>query len=348
MNHITPAIDYLLDEVLSLRRGESLLILASDYPLTGLAGQVERRARELGHQVESGLLPEHVDFYVEPPTETAGKMRSANVILDLGRSSTYYSRAAREAVRRGARAFYLSGLETSEFERLMLSVSSAEVHALAQRVLALLRRSRRIEILSGRSCAVWASLGPPWARELLKLPVFRRYLNSFFDEPSGLCTQPGTLSSLAGQVAFSALRATINGRVRIDGAVFPSEQDCPLREPFSIDIRRGRVVKVEETAVGSRLRKWLGENAQRGAREVMHFSFGLNPAAHLGDSILQNERVFGALTVGIGYGARGAHKDLVTTAPSVWVDDAPLFIDGELVHPEVPFQKSLLTRRLGS
>jgi len=294
MNHITPAIDYLLDEVLSLRRGESLLILASDYPLTGLAGQVERRAGELGHQVESGLLPEHVDFYVEPPT------------------------------------------------------GSAEVHALAQRVLALLRRSRRIEILSGRSCAVWASLGPPWAKELLKLPVFRRYLNSFFDEPSGLCTQPGTLSSLAGQVAFSALRATINGRVRIDGAVFPSEQDCPLREPFSIDIRRGRVVKVEETAVGSRLRKWLGENAQRGAREVMHFSFGLNPAAHLGDSILQNERVFGALTVGIGYGARGAHKDLVTTAPSVWVDDAPLFIDGELVHPEVPFQKSLLTRRLGS
>ncbi len=348
MNHITAAIDYLLGEVLSLRKGESLLILASDYPSTGLAGQIERRARELGHQAESALLPEHVGFYVEPPKKAARKMQSANVILDLARSSTYYSRATREALRRGARTFYLSGLESGAFERLMLSVNSAEVRALAQRVLALLRRSRHIEILSDRSCALWASLGPPWSRELLQMPILRRYLNSFFDEPSGLCTRPGTLSSLAGQASFSGLRATINGRLRIDGAVFPSEQDCPLAEPFSIDVRRGRVVKVEDSPAGKRLKKWLGDNARRGAKEVMHFSFGLNPVARLGNSILENERVFGALTLGIGYGARGAHKDLVAVAPSVWVDQKPLFKRGELVHPEIPYQRSVLTRRPGS
>lgn len=348
MNQITAAIDCLLRELLSLRKGESLLILASDYPPTGLAQQVERRARELGHQAESALLPERLGFYVEPPKEAARKMRSANVILDLARSSTYYSRAAKKALRRRARVFCLSGLESGDFQRLMLSVNSAEVLALAQRLLALMRRSRRIEILSGHSFALCASLGRPWSRELLQLPVFRRYLNSFFDEPSGLCTRPGTLSSLAGQASFSGLRATINGRLTIDGAVFPSEQDCPLAEPFSIELSRGRVVNVEDSPAGKRLRKWLADNARSGAREVMHFSFGLNPAAKLGNSILENERVFGALTLGIGYGARGVHEDLVAVAPSVWVDQKPLFSRGQLVHPEIPYQRSVLTRRPGS
>ena len=76
----------------------------------------------------------------------------------------------------------------------------------------------------------------------------------------------------------------------------------------------------------------------------MHFSLGLNPGARLGESILVNERIFGALTIGIGYGVRRTHTDLVITSPSVWLDQKPLFSDGELVHPELAFLKSALTR----
>jgi len=338
------AIDTLLGEVLAVKRGENLLIVATDGATAGLAGQIAQRARDSERQADVAALPPAKSFYVEPPTEIAHRMRSANVILELASSSTYYSSTVKDAIRREARAFFLSGIRPDEFETFMLQVENSAVQALGQRLLALLRRSRRIEILSGSGCGLWASLGPTWARELLQLPIFRRRLNAFFDEPTGLCRRPGTLSSLAGQVSFSGVRATIDGRLDVNGAVFPPHQDCPLEEPFKIEVKAGRVVNVEPTPAGRRLTKWMDENARTGAREVMHFSLGLNPAARPCESILASERVFGALTIGIGYGARGTHTDLVVTSPSVWLDQKPLFKDGELVHPEIAFLKSALTR----
>ena len=340
----TLAIDTLLREILAVNRSENLLILASEGEPTGLAAEIAQRAGNSECQADVAVLALNKDFYVEPPAEVAAKMRSANVVLELASNSTYYSRAVREAVSRGARVFFLSGIGAAAFETLMLQVNNTEVHALGQRLLALLRRSRRTEMLSGSGCALWASLGPAWARELLRFPVLRRHLNAFFDEPSGLCRASGSVSSLAGQVSFSGLRATINGRLNVDGAVFPPQRDCPLEEPLEVEVRAGRVVSVEHSPAGRRLVKWMDENSRNGGREVMHFSLGLNPGAWLGESILVNERIFGALTIGIGYGARHTHTDLVTTSPSVWLDQKPLFSDGELVHPELAFLKSALTR----
>jgi len=340
----TSASDVLMSEVLALETDESLLLLTSDGAPTELASQIAQRSRDSGRQTDVSTLPPSVSFYVEPPAEIADKMRSANVILELASNSTYYSSAMRDAVRGGARTFFLSGIGPEEFETFMLQVSNSRVHALGQRLMALLKRSRRIEVLSGFGCGLWASLGPAWARELLQLPIFRRYLNAFFDEPTGLCRRPSTQSSLAGQVSFSGLRATINGRLNIDGAVFPPEQDCPLEESFKIDVKAGRVVNVEPTSAGKRLSKWMEENRRTGGREVMHFSLGVNPAARFGRSILINERVFGALTIGIGYGGKRSHTDLVVTSPSVWLDQKPLFKKGELVHPDIAFLRSSFVR----
>ncbi|MBN1593338.1 MAG: hypothetical protein JW941_08865, partial [Candidatus Coatesbacteria bacterium] len=219
------------------------------------------------------------------------------------------------------------------------------VHSLGDRVRQLLLRSHHMELFSGSGCALWASLGPPWARNLLRSPVLRRYLNSFFDKPTGLCRKAGTLSTLAGQISFSAIRLSINGRFKVDAAVFPPQQDCPLAEPFEIEVRAGRVTRVEQTDAGKRLEKWIEHNAGCGSRELMHFSFGLNPSAEFGNSILVNERVFGAVTVGIGFGAKNAHTDLVLSSPSVWIDQRPFLDRGDLVHPDLACLRSSLLRR---
>ncbi|MBN2209406.1 MAG: hypothetical protein JW759_08940 [Candidatus Coatesbacteria bacterium] len=340
----TLAIDTLLSEILAVRGNENLLIIANEGESAGLAAEIAQRAGERERQASIAVMALSRHFYVEPSAEVAAKMRSASVILELASNSTYYSRAVREALSQGARIFFLSGIGAAAFEALMLQVNSTEVHALGQRLLALLRRSKRIEMLSGSGCALWASLGAAWAREMLQFPVFRRHLNAFFDSPSGLCRASGSVSSLAGQVSFSGLRATINGRVNVDGAVFPPQQDCPLEAQLEVEVRAGRVVNVGASPAGRRLVRWMDENSRNGGREVMHFSLGLNPGARLGESILVNERIFGALTIGVGYGVRHAHTDLVTTSPSVWLDQKPLFIGAELVHPELAFLKSALTR----
>ena len=117
-----------------------------------------------------------------------------------------------------------------------------------------------------------------------------------------------------------------------------------MERPFEIEVKAGRVVNIEPTSAGERLAKWIGENKGAGAREVMHFSLGLNPGAEFGRSILVNERVFGAVTIGLGYGARNARTDLVLASPSVWVDQKPLFENGEVVHPEIALLKRALFR----
>ena len=168
MTALAAAIDVLLTEILSLRQEESLLILTDEEPLEELGACFTDRARDLGHRTEVGVLPPDERFYVEPPASVVRRMQCADVILEMASTnSTYYSKAVKEAVGRGARVFFLSGLGAAEqMVRFMLSVNNTEVHALGQRVQGLLLRSRRIEVLSGSGCALWASLGPPWAREL--------------------------------------------------------------------------------------------------------------------------------------------------------------------------------------
>lgn len=337
MPAIATAIDVLFQQVLALRPGERVLVLGDEVSPEGLAAEVRNHAATVGAHGEVCALPCCDTFYVNPTDEIARKMRQADVLLELSSCSLYYSQTMRSLVSSGKRIYFLTGIGPAEFERLMPRVNHEEIHALGQRIRALLLRSKTVEIFSGPGCGLQFSLGSPRVREFIKLPLFRRCLNTFFDEPTGLCRKPGTLSSLAGQVSFSGIRASMRGRIRVDGAVFPPQIDCPLEEPLEIRVRSGRVVDVETTPAGVRLAKWIHGRSSQGAREVMHFSFGLNPAVTLGGSILFNERAFGAVTVGLGYGAMNAHTDLVMAGPSVWIDGQPLFIEGRLVHPEVVY-----------
>jgi len=346
MTALDSAIDVLFDEILGLRAHDRLLILIDESGSSALSGAIADRARKAKVDVELGRLRSSESFYIEPDRAIAKAMRASSVILKLSSScSLYYSTILKRVVRAGARAFFLTGLGPSELQHLIGSANHSELHALGDRLLLMLRRSRYVEIFSGRGCALGLSLGPAWAREFLHFRFLRRHLNAFFDQPTGLCRKVAAFSSLGGQVSFSGIRSSINGSLLIEGASFPPQEDCPLTAPFKIDVRRGRAVKIERTSAGQRFAEWLADNGMDGAREVMHISLGLNPLASLGPTMLVNERILGAVTMGLGYGARKAHRDLIAKSPSVWVDGLPLFEDGRLVHSGIlHFPKALVRR----
>ena len=347
MSELVAAIEVLLKQVLDLRPGEKLLILSRKAG-EKLASQFSQSASAQGATATIAGPPADSGFYAELPKSLVREAARSDVILELCSPSAYYSRRLRRIVRQGKRAFFLTDVSDDRFEALMLGVNQNELYQLGHQLVELLKRSQNIEILTGGGCALWARLGHPLTRDFLPQSILRRRFHTFFDPPTGICRAPGTLSTLGGQVSFSPLRASINGRLRVGGAFFPPLDDCPLTEPFCVTIRSGRVVEVEPTGSGRRLAEWIEANRRYGAREVMHLSFGFNPIARPCETILETERVFGSLTVGLGYGTKGRHKDLFVLSPSIWIDGHQLFLGDKIAHPEIIFDPQALRGRRGA
>jgi leucyl aminopeptidase (aminopeptidase T) len=72
---------------------------------------------------------------------------------------------------------------------------------------------------------------------------------------------------------------------------------------------------------------------------VAQFAFGLNPdCTVLTGEMLNDEGVSGTIHVGIGTSASlggvvqaKTHFDAIIRSPSVWLDEQPVLVDGELV-----------------
>ena len=74
--------------------------------------------------------------------------------------------------------------------------------------------------------------------------------------------------------------------------------------------------------------------------KIAHFSYGFNPGAQLSGKILEDERVFGCVEIGIGsqvpsfeVGPAAAHTDGIMLNPTVILDGKAIEEQGRFVHP---------------
>jgi len=97
-----------------------------------------------------------------------------------------------------------------------------------------------------------------------------------------------------------------------------------------LKIKKGNVVEINGCPHKSKiLNKWFdGE-----PREIIHFLFGFNPGAKMSGKIMEAERVFGSISIGIG--DYPFHTDGVIKNPSIILDDEVIEQDGSFIHEEL-------------
>ncbi|WP_370520064.1 aminopeptidase [Thermococcus sp. LS1] len=330
----------LVKDVMKVIPGESVVITADTGSDWSVVEATAKAAKLVGAKplVLWYSMPPHVGKAADPylpmrPLEAA--LRNADVWIEFNKSWLLYSTPWDRVMAEGkVRYICLVGMTG---DMMVRNIGRINVSVLLefQRVLAkITRESRRMEISSPAGMNVKFENDP-------ERPVFTE----------GDVKGPGDYM-LFGQVDWAPVEETINGTIVFDGSVWPPQELGILKEPITLEVEEGKVVRVEGGWEARFFERWLRSFNDPNMFNVAHLSYGCNPGAKLTGNILEDERVWGAVEWGLGnqaesfkgkFGPAKSHTDGICLAPTVKGDGNYIIKDGEYVYPELKkLEKRLL------
>lgn len=153
---------------------------------------------------------------------------------------------------------------------------------------------------------------------------------------------PGT-HLFVGQIGWTPALETINGTICIDGSIAPDLGI--LQEAIHIEVKNGAAVSLYGGNAAQAFQRWLEQFGHPQMLRIAHTGIGFNPGARRMGDILQDQRIWGSITWGFGSisaammppdGAQApSHSDAVALRTSVFLDERPLWVEGELADPDL-------------
>lgn len=255
----------------------------------------------------------------QPPRTVAAAMKEADVILELTTQFIGSSDARVQACKNGAR--YLILVEMSPYLLRRGGPFEADFHQLKPIAVDLQERFTQAKILRLTTRAgtdITASLEGRSGRHHAGVAAERGVLAAPPDVEAGIGPPEGTTH---GILVIDALIELLGLGV--------------VTEPFEVEVKNGRCVRIEGKGDGRRhadaLKRMLDSLNDPNAYEIAEIAIGLNPFATYCKEALECEAVLGSAHIGVGdnrgYGGVNAskgHFDLV-------MRDATLYLDGEVI-----------------
>lgn len=155
---------------------------------------------------------------------------------------------------------------------------------------------------------------------------------------------------IAGQIGWTPDLPTLNGTVVLDGSIAPAVG--VVKTPVKLYIEQGRIVRLEGGQEAAAFEAWMNGFNHPQMRNIAHAGFGFLPGATLSGDILQDQRVWGSTTWGVGNIGAGllppggvdapSHSDSVSLNTTVYFDDELVLKKGSFVGGELlQIQKAL-------
>jgi hypothetical protein len=210
-------------------------------------------------------------------------------------------------------------LPTKKFSHLIecIDVDYREMHRRAKKIKKMLDRGKilRIQTMAGTDLVA----GIKGVKAVMNVGIYRK---------------PGQGGNIpAGEVYLPPLPGQVNGRVVIDGSIRHSGGTVLVKKPFSLTIRDGSVVEIEETTQSRKLIETLDEAEKRAkypqnVRKIAEIGIGINPKAKIIGPTLINEKTLGTAHIAMGSNAwfggtiySIVHLDQVFKKPKIIVDE---------------------------
>jgi leucyl aminopeptidase (aminopeptidase T) len=320
----------LVEEVMPVQSGESVVITAD----TGSDMRVVRATA--GAVLAAGAHPVVVwyemlpEAQMEPPQPVAAALEKANVWFEFGVQYILYTEARNRAIEAGCRHICLPGVDVDMLVRTIGRVNYPVMQRLGEMLRQLCQSAEQVRITDPNSTDLKMNVD--------KSP--RPYPSARQGEGKGYSQM------LGGQASFWPVVESINGTVVFDGAIWPPAEIGPLRNPVRLRVEGGYVVDVSGGPEAAVFARWLAKFENRQMYRIAHISFGFNPGVtRITGRIVEDERVFGCIDIGIGPKALGApsHADGIILRPSVFANGTELEREGVYVHPEL----AAICRQLG-
>ena len=320
--------DMVVQICMDIRRGENVLIVCD--PTTAEIGQsLHIATQKRSDRVLLIVMPKSRHHGEEPPSPVAALMRQQQVVIAATKYSLTHTRAARQALKDGARIATMPGMTFELYTEGGMTADFQDVKRRISNIANFLRRRRIINVKSESGTDV----------------TFEVNWRDWKLDDNGICNRPRMLTNLpAGKVFILPKEGTMNGTIVIDG----SWDSTLIEEPVELIVEDGTVVDVKGGSLAATIRQSYGEVAKKlkakdreSVWTVAEFGFGMNPSARLVGNVLEDEKRMGSCYFSIGDNSRlggssnaGIHVSGVLAEPSVWLDDSCLTGAGEFMADE--------------
>jgi len=305
------------------REGEKVLILGDTASNSAMLEAFFIAAIQA--QCDAGLLiykeRPHINF--EPPAHIAEAIKGADVLVDISTNYIIHTKAYNEARLSGTRILMTIPQGIDEYiRRGIIGIDYEEM----------IRQGNLIAELfeSSKVCKITSEQGTDLVMEMGNRPAIHR---------DGMVVKPGEIDYFPGsQVSFAPVEETLNGRAVINGTISPPIGR--LTEAVEITFEKGRIVEFKGQSEAIRWKNWLESQEDPNMFCIAHVSIGLNPEAQLRGFIIEDERIQGCLTLGIGSqmpdfkgttGAAKTHSDAVSLRPTVMLDETKIADKGGIL-----------------
>ena len=320
--------DMVVQTCMDIRRGENVLIVCD--PTTAEIGQsLHIATQKRSDRVLLIVMPKSRHHGEEPPSPVAALMRQQQVVIAATKYSLTHTRAARQALKDGARIATMPGMTFELYTEGGMTADFQDVKRRISNIANFLRRRRIINVKSESGTDV----------------TFEVNWRDWKLDDNGICNRPRMLTNLpAGKVFILPKEGTMNGTIVIDG----SWDSTLIDEPVEFIVEDGTVVDVKGGTLAATIRQSYGEVAKKlkakdreSVWTVAEFGFGMNPSARLVGNVLEDEKRMGSCYFSIGDNTglggtsnAGIHVSGVLSEPSVWLDDSCLTEAGEFKADE--------------
>jgi len=312
----------LVRDVLGVRPGETILIYGDTNSDLRVIEATAEAAYSQGAEPVTIRYETRVRPGVEPPKPLAAALCAADVIIEFAASYILYTKAFWEAMNRSnVRYIILSGMDVDMMVRCISRVDYVKMVRLGEWLTELTKKASEFRVTSPAGTHLEGSID----KEMV------RHSGRIITEPTG------QWATLGGQATLVPVWGTANGIVVFDGCIWPPDEVNVLREPVRLTVKESRITKIEGGVQAAMFERWLQSLDDPHIFDLVHISYGFNPGVKkVSGRILEDERVFGCVEMGIGsYRGRPAkgHTDGVMLNPSVWLDEKQIEAEGKYVEP---------------
>lgn len=318
-------------ELLNLKQGEKLLIYVDKGSDIDVAEVIQESAKEIGATTERMELNTNREIF-DVVRDLTCKVENGtfDVICELSEQYFYQTTAWQRALQLGARLYSIGGLRADGFIRCVGEARHALIYDFGIVLKEILGRAKFVQIRTQKGTDIRLEMNIGIVDRVISKLIGKKRPYAYVTRPSGKLANDVPATFLGGQLAFNGIPETIEGTVVIDGYVWPPHEIGHIDKPISLKIKNGKVTDVSSNSSKARI---LAEWLKGKKNEIQHFCVGFHPGARLSGTLIEAERVFGYISIGIG--EYPFHTDGVITNPTLLLNNEIIEKDGSFIHKEL-------------
>ncbi|HHW02229.1 MAG TPA: hypothetical protein GXX35_05395 [Thermoanaerobacterales bacterium] len=303
----------LVKDVMLVKEGENVVITADSSTDRRVVEATANAVFSIGAMPTVIYYPTAPTGAMEPPAPIAAAITNTDVWIEYTYSNIQHCPSWRKALENGCRYINLTGMDV---EMMVKTITNVDYDAIIE-----LGEFFKETIQSADEIIVKSDNGT----NLTAYNRGRRVRHS-----GQKATKKGYPVMLAGQISWCPVESTINGTLVFDGALWPPLELGLLKKPVRLELKEGRIVKIEGDLEARLFENWLKSFNDENMYRLAHYSLGFNPGViRPTGRIVEDERVFGCIEFGIGSQgaaimgecwAAASHTDGTLLKPTIILD----------------------------